>query len=57
VVTEIKRIHKEGRPVLVGTTSVEKSELLSEMLAQEGIKHQVRRLGSCYGDGLPEPSL
>jgi hypothetical protein len=41
VVTEIKRIHKEGRPVLVGTTSVEKSELLSEMLAQEGIKHQV----------------
>lgn len=41
VVTEIKRIHREGRPVLVGTTSVEKSELLSEMLAQEGIKHQV----------------
>lgn len=46
VVTEIKRIHKEGRPVLVGTTSVEKSELLSEMLAQEGIKHQVR--GTAY---------
>jgi hypothetical protein len=44
-VTEIKRIHREGRPVLVGTTSVEKSELLSEMLAQEGIKHQV----SCRG--------
>lgn len=42
VVTEIKRIHREGRPVLVGTTSVEKSEVLSEMLAQEGIKHQVR---------------
>jgi hypothetical protein len=42
VVTEIRRIHKEGRPVLVGTTSVEKSELLSEMLAAEGIKHQVR---------------
>eukprot|EP00879_Flechtneria_rotunda_P002411 GHRR01002607.1.p1 GENE.GHRR01002607.1~~GHRR01002607.1.p1 ORF type:complete len:645 (+),score=188.08 GHRR01002607.1:97-2031(+) len=41
VVTEIKRIHREGRPVLVGTTSVEKSELLSEMLTQEGIKHQV----------------
>eukprot|EP00775_Hariotina_reticulata_P010943 gene10943-11097_t len=41
VVTEIKRIHREGRPVLVGTTSVEKSELLSEMLAQDGIKHQV----------------
>lgn len=42
VVTEIKRIHRDGRPVLVGTTSVEKSELLSEMLAQEGIRHQVR---------------
>jgi preprotein translocase subunit SecA len=41
VVTEIKRIHREGRPVLVGTTSVEKSELLSEMLTQDGIKHQV----------------
>jgi len=46
-VTEIKRIHKEGRPVLVGTTSVEKSELLSEMLAQEGIKHQV----GVWGEG------
>ena len=47
VVTEIKRIHREGRPVLVGTTSVEKSEVLSEMLAQEGIKHQV------MGGGAP----
>lgn len=46
VVTEIKRIHREGRPVLVGTTSVEKSELLSEMLAQEGIKHQVRLIAA-----------
>jgi preprotein translocase subunit SecA len=42
VVTEIKRIHKQGRPVLVGTTSVEKSELLSDMLREEGIPHQVR---------------
>lgn len=41
VVTEIARIHKAGRPVLVGTTSVEKSEMLSEMLSEEGIKHQV----------------
>lgn len=51
VVTEIKRIHKEGRPVLVGTTSVEKSELLSEMLAQEGIKHQVGGWGSAHAVG------
>jgi len=41
VVTEIKRMHKTGRPVLVGTTSVEKSEMLAEMLNAEGIKHQV----------------
>lgn len=41
VVTEIKRIHAQGRPVLVGTTSVEKSELLSGLLAEEGIRHQV----------------
>ncbi len=43
VVTEIKRMHKTGRPVLVGTTSVEKSELLSAMLTEAGIKHQVRQ--------------
>ncbi|MEW5312833.1 MAG: hypothetical protein WDW38_004438 [Sanguina aurantia] len=40
-VTEIKRMHKTGRPVLVGTTSVEKSEILSEMLVREGVTHQV----------------
>jgi hypothetical protein len=39
-----------GRPILVGTTSVEKSEMLSEMLQAEGIKHQVGRLpgGACW---------
>lgn len=41
VVTEIKRMHKTGRPVLVGTTSVEKSEIVSAMLEEAGIKHQV----------------
>ncbi len=41
VVTEIKRLHKQGRPILVGTTSVEKSEMLSELLTEEGIRHQV----------------
>ncbi|GBF93465.1 translocase subunit chloroplastic [Raphidocelis subcapitata] len=41
VVTEIARIHSEGRPVLVGTTSVEKSELISGMLTEQGIKHRV----------------
>ena len=44
-VTEIKRMHKTGRPVLVGTTSVERSEMLSAMLVEEGIRHQARRGG------------
>ena len=36
MVTEIKLFHKQGRPVLVGTTSVERSEALAAMLKQEG---------------------
>jgi preprotein translocase subunit SecA len=41
VVQEIVEMHEAGRPVLVGTTSVEKSEQLSEFLRQESIPHQV----------------
>jgi preprotein translocase subunit SecA len=41
VVREIKELNELGRPVLIGTTSVEKSELLSQMLDAEGIAHQV----------------
>ena len=41
VIEEIVRLVKEGRPVLVGTTSVEISELLSRMLKLRGIKHNV----------------
>jgi preprotein translocase subunit SecA len=42
IVDEIHRMHDAGRPVLVGTTSVEKSELLSQMLTKKyGIKHEV----------------
>ncbi len=33
---EIKRMHKTGRPVLVGTTSVEQSELLASQLQKDG---------------------
>ncbi len=40
-IDEIVRLHKEGRPSLVGTTSVEISELLSRMLKLKGIKHSV----------------
>ncbi len=41
VIAEIERLVSEGRPVLVGTTSVEISELLSRMLKLRGIKHNV----------------
>ncbi len=41
VIEEITRLVGEGRPVLVGTTSVEVSELLSRMLKLRGIKHNV----------------
>ena len=41
VILEIEKLTKEGRPVLVGTTTVEISELLSRMLKMKGIDHQV----------------
>ena len=41
VIDEIVKLHHAGRPVLVGTTSVEISELLSRMLKIKGIKHNV----------------
>ncbi len=41
VIEEIIECHKKGQPVLVGTISIEKSELLSKMLKRRGIKHNV----------------
>jgi preprotein translocase subunit SecA len=41
VARETAEIHRQGRPVLVGTTSVEKSELLSALLAEEAIPHNL----------------
>src|SRR5262249_5395163 len=41
VVEEIRDLHEEGRPILVGTTSVEISEHLSSLLEREGIAHHV----------------
>jgi preprotein translocase subunit SecA len=38
---EIERIERAGRPILVGTVSIEKSEKLSHLLEQRGVKHQV----------------
>ena len=41
VVREIKKRYETQQPLLVGTTSIEKNELLGKMLEREGIKHQV----------------
>jgi len=41
VVREIERMHQEGRPVLVGTVSIENSEYLSDLLKRKGIPHHV----------------
>ena len=41
VADEIGRLHAEKQPVLVGTTSIEKSELLSEILKKKGVRHVV----------------
>jgi preprotein translocase subunit SecA len=40
-VEEIEELHRAGQPVLVGTTSVEKSERLSAMLTRRGVRHEV----------------
>jgi len=41
IVREIETVHKSGRPILVGTISIEKSERLSKMLKARGIRHEV----------------
>ena len=41
VVSDIKQRHEKGQPVLVGTISIEKNEMLSELLKREGVPHEV----------------
>ncbi|MDE5862324.1 MAG: preprotein translocase subunit SecA [Ruminococcus sp.] len=41
IIEQIIECHKKGQPILVGTVSIEKSELLSAMLKRKGIKHNV----------------
>lgn len=41
VVDEIERANKEGQPILVGTTSIDKNEIISELLRRRKIKHEV----------------
>ena len=41
IVNQVKECHAKGQPVLVGTVSIDKSEILSKLLDREGIKHTV----------------
>ena len=41
VIQQIKECHEKGQPVLVGTVSIEKNELLSQLLSREGIPHSI----------------
>ena len=41
VIQQVKACHAKGQPVLVGTVSIEKNELLGKMLTREGIKHNL----------------
>ena len=41
IVKEIQEVHAQGRPILIGTRSIDKSEIISKMLDELGIEHQV----------------
>ena len=41
VIRQVKECHEKGQPVLVGTVSIEKNELLSQLLQREGIQHNL----------------
>jgi preprotein translocase subunit SecA len=41
IVDEVERLHREGRPVLIGTNSIEKSERLSRLMKRRGLNHNV----------------
>ena len=41
IAREVKRLHTKGQPVLLGTVSIEKNELLSELLKKQGVPHQL----------------
>ncbi len=41
IIQQVKQCHEKGQPVLVGTVSIEKSEILSKLLKKEGIPHHV----------------
>jgi preprotein translocase subunit SecA len=49
VLREVRRAHKTGQPILIGTTSVETSELIAEALSELGI---VAKVSSCVVHGV-----
>ena len=48
VIQEVLKAHKTGQPILIGTASIDKSEILSDLLEAQGIKHKV--LNAKYHD-------
>ncbi|HBL44568.1 MAG TPA: hypothetical protein DDZ90_14370, partial [Planctomycetaceae bacterium] len=41
IADEVREVHKQGRPILVGTVSIEQSEIVSHKLSKYGIPHNV----------------
>src|SRR3990167_7865020 len=51
LVRDLKERNRKGQPVLIGTTSIEKNEILSAVLQKEGIKHEVLNAKNHEGEG------
>ncbi|MFA6250201.1 MAG: preprotein translocase subunit SecA [Candidatus Shapirobacteria bacterium] len=41
VATKVEELHRQGQPVLIGTTSIEKNDIISSLLSKKGVPHQV----------------
>lgn len=52
IAAKVKELHEKGQPVLIGTASVEKNELLAAHLRQEGIPHQILNAKNHEQEGL-----
>ncbi len=52
IVEEVKKVHAEGRPILVGTITIEKSELISKELTKAKIKHNVLNAKNHQKEGM-----
>lgn len=52
IIDEIKRVHETGQPILVGTASIEKSEIISALLKRAGIKHEILNAKNHHREAL-----